>query len=121
MPDSFIVNVRDILMSFLDSVISSNRNLVIFSRYERELIKTQLLHWQLFVDYEKVLEVFNDSRYREDNNKHPEAFFEILGLMNFIEQIIVLVIPQRRKTHVSAYFNRLIEDSNISVIKELKN
>ena len=118
MPDSFIVNVRDILMSFLDSVISSNRNLVIFSRYERELIKTQLLHWQLFVDYEKVLEVFNDSRYREDNNKHPEAFFEMLGLMNFIEQIIVLVIPQRRKTHVSAYFNRLIEDSNISVIKE---
>ena len=118
MPDSFIITVRDNLMSFLDSVISSNRNLIIFSRYERELIKTQLLHWQLFVDYEKVLEVFNDSRYREDNNKHPEAFFEMLGLLNFIEQIIVLLIPQRRKTHVSAYFNRLIEDSRISVIKE---
>ena len=116
-PNAFITKIRDVLVSFLESVISSNRSLRMFSRYETDMIKTQLLHWQLFVDYEKVLEVFSEREYVDENREHPEAFFEMLCMLDFIEQLIVLLMPQRRKTHGLDYFKKLLSAAGVRVIK----
>lgn len=114
----YVITIRDALIKFLDSCTSSNRNLQIFSRMSRDFIQTQRLHWQLFIDYSKVVEIFSDSKYVSDNRENPTPFIEMFCLLNFIEQIIVLLIPQRRSSHGSKWFSILMNESSIKVIKQ---
>lgn len=113
-----IERVYEIVIKFLDSAVMSNRGLLMFSRIVRELVKTKLLRWQLFVDYARVLEVFKDPRYVEENKKNPDSFVEMMCLLNFVEQIIVLVMPERKKTHGAREFVQLIELAGIEIIQK---
>ncbi len=88
-----------------------------FSRPIRDFVKTQLLHWQLYVDYAKVLEIFNDERYVNGNKKECSSFVEMFCLLNFVEQLIILVMPQRRSVHGEKEFNALLRDCEIEVVK----
>lgn len=116
LPLWFIEDVYEIVIQFMDSAIASNRNLLMFSRRERELIKAQLLHWQLYVDYAKVLEIFREENYIEENIKNPAPFVEMLCLLNFIEQIIVMAIPHRKETHGTDVFRQLMDLCEIQII-----
>ncbi len=116
-PNQFLEHICGILLKFTNSVIQSNRKLLMFSHCADELIKPQFLNWQLYVDYSKVLEVFQDSRYINENKKNCDAFVEMICLLNFIEQLIVLVMPQRKTYHGHEEFNKLMNLCKIGIIK----
>lgn len=116
-PTEFNEQIYEVIIKFLNAAVNSNRKLSMFSNVVRDLVKTQLLHWQLYVDYAKVLEVFRDENYIINNRENFDAFIEMICLLNFTEQIIVLVIPQRRKSHGYDEFINLMELSNIKVIR----
>lgn len=117
LPVTFNEKIYEIIIKFLNAAISSNRKFSMFSSIVCDLVKTQLLHWQLYVDYAKVLEVFRDEKYIFNNKKNCDAFVEMICLLNFIEQIIVLVMPQRRKSHGYEVFLELMRLCDIKVIQ----
>ncbi len=117
MPLDFIDSMHEIIIKFINAAVSSNKNLSMFSRPVRDFVKTQLLHWQLYVDYAKVLEIFNDERYVKGNKQDCAPFVEMICLLNFIEQLIVLVVPQRRTSHGATELNSLLRLCGIEVIK----
>lgn len=116
-PIPFLEQICDILLKFISSVVNSNRNLVMFAHCADTLIKPQLLNWQLYVDYSKVLEVFQDSRYMKENKLNCDSFVEMFCLLNLIEQLIVLVMPQRKISHGDEEFYKLMKLCDIGVIK----
>lgn len=119
MPLSLTEQIHDIVIKFLNAAISSNRNLSMFSRHIHDLIKRQLLHWQLYVDYAKILEIFKDEQYYDINKQNPDAFYEAFCLLNFVEQIIVLIMPQRQSSHGYMEFDELLKECNIKIIKNI--
>ncbi len=121
MPLEFIDNMHEIIIKFISATVASNRNLSMFSRPIRDFVKTQLLHWQLYVDYAKVLEIFNDERYVNGNKKECSSFVEMFCLLNFVEQLIILVMPQRRSVHGEKEFNALLRDCEIEVVKPVSD
>ncbi len=117
MPLSFIEKIYEIVTKFINSAVVSNKNLSMFSREIRSMIKTQLLNWQLYVDYAKVLEIFKEPRYIEENRKNPGAFIEMICLLNFVEQLIVVIMPQRRKSHGYIELTELLKLCKIDIIQ----
>ena len=116
-PSKCIENIYSIIRKFLEAAISSNRNLKMFFKYIDDVVKTQLLHWQLYVDYSKVLEIFKKPEYFEANQSNPEPFIEMLCLLNFIEKLIVLIMPQRRKCHGANEMQEFLNSAKINVIQ----
>lgn len=116
-----IENIYEILVKFINAVVCSNEKLSMFLKRIKDVLKVRYLHWQLYVDYSKVLEVFNEKQFLEDNRKNPDPFVEMICLLNFIEQIIVLVVPQRKKVHGHFEFSTLMERCGIAVIKNNKS
>lgn len=117
-PVLFLEHICDILLKFINSAINSNRKLIMFAHCANELIKPQFLNWQLYVDYSRVLEVFQDHRYINENRGKCDSFVEMICLLNFIEQLIVLVMPQRKACHGDVEFYKLMQLCNIGIIKQ---
>ena len=65
----------------------------------------------------KVLEVFKEKEYIASNLKHPDPFIEMLCLLNFIEQIIVVMMPQRRNSHGINEIHEFVNFAGINVIQ----
>lgn len=105
------------IIKFLNSAITSNQDLKIFCQSIEDMIKTQVLHWQLYVDYSKVLEIFKQNEYYKNNMKNPEPFIEAFSLLSFIEQLVVVMMPQRRKCHGITELRELINSIGINVIQ----
>lgn len=116
-PFVFLQDVYEIIVKFLSSAITSNRKLSVFSKYIRDLVKAKHLHWQLFVDYAKVIEIFKDPKYYKDNKRDIDAFVEMITLLNFVEQFIVLIMPQRRRSNGYREFINLMNLSDIKMIR----
>lgn len=116
-PLKCIESTHSVVIKFLNSAISSNRNLRMFASSVDKMVKTQLLHWQLYIDYSKVLEIFKQSEYLDFNLKNPDPFIEMLCLLNFIEQLIVLMMPQRRRSHGINEIHEFIKSARIKVIQ----
>lgn len=116
-PALFLEQVCDVLLKFINAVINSNRDLIMFSQCADKLIIPQLLNWQLYVDYSKVLKVFQDERYVKENKQNCNPFIEMICLLNFVEQLIVLVMPQRKSFHGDEEFNKLMRLCNINIVK----
>ena len=115
--EMFLQPIYEIIIKFLSCAITSNRKLSVFSKYVRDLVKTRLLHWQLFVDYAKVIEIFKDSKYIQANKKNIDAFVEMITLLNFVEQFIVLIMPQRKRSNGYREFIQLMNLSEIKMIR----
>ena len=120
-PSYFLDVVYEILVKFLNAVIMSNSKLNMFIRKTDKLLKKQLLHWQMYINYAEVLDVFRDPNYIQQNKKDPDSFAEMMCLLNFMEQIIVLVMPQRRTTHGHSEFCDLLNLMECEVIKQSKD
>lgn len=117
LPDSFINQVYEALDSFLCAVISSNVKFKPFYRYTKELIFKQMRHWQLYVNYGKILEIFQMPAYYEQNKAEPECFGEMFALMHLLEQFVVLVMPQRKTVHGIDEFKVFLNLCNVNIIK----
>lgn len=116
-PILFLQHINEIIIKFLSCAIASNRKLSVFSKYLTDLVKPRLLHWQLFVDYAKVIEIFKDSKYFNNNQKDVDAFVEMITLLNFVEQFIVLIMPQRKRSNGYREFMSLMDLSEIKMIR----
>lgn len=121
LPDSFINQVYEALDSFLCAVISSNVKFKPFYRYTKELIFKQMRHWQLYVNYGKILEIFQMPAYYEQNKAEPECFGEMFALMHLLEQFVVLVMPQRKTVHGIDKFKVFLNLCNVNIIKTSKD
>lgn len=117
-PQRCIELTHEVVMKFLESAIISNRRLKMFSNHITEMVKTQLLHWQLYIDYSKVLEIFKQPEYYENNLNDPNPFMEMLCLLNFVEELIVLIMPQRRKSHGLNEVVEFINSAGIDIIQK---
>ncbi len=115
--DSFIDEMYDICMNFMNSIITSNRHLKPFCRNASELIFKKKMHWRLYVDYSMVLDVLCNPNYYSENKKTPSHFVEMLCLLNFVEQLIVLVYPTRMTSHGFIEFRQLLKKCDINIIK----
>ena len=116
MSEEYTEPMYEIITKFITAAVDSNPNLTMFSRAVRDIVKTKLLHWQLYVDYNKVLEIFQEERYYEENKKNIAPFVEIICLLNFVEQLIVLIMPERKTTHGYEEFPKLLELGQIKII-----
>lgn len=116
--EDFISQVHDVCMNFINSIITSNRNLKPFCRNSYELIYKRKMHWQLYVNYSKVLDVMCDPRFVRENVTTPNYFVEMICLLNFVEQLIVLVIPNRLVSHGYTEFRQLLKICEIQIIKQ---
>lgn len=116
MSEEFIESMYEIVTKFITAAVDSNRNLTMFSRSVRDLVKMRLLHWQLYVDYAKILDIFKEERYFQGNKNHIEPFVEMFCLLNLVEQLIVLVIPQRKTTHGYEEFPHLLQLCGIEIV-----
>lgn len=116
-PSKCIENTHSVVKKFIESAIFSNNNLKMFSKSVDDMVKTQLLHWQLYVDYSKVLEIFKQPEYYDSNLRKPDPFIEMLCLLNFVEQIIVLMMPQRKKCHGINEIQEFLKSAVINVIQ----
>lgn len=121
LPDSFINQVYEALDGFLCAVISSNVKFKPFYRYTKELIIKQMRHWQLYVNYGKILEIFQMPAYYEQNKAEPECFGEMFALMHLLEQFVVLVMPQRKTVHGINEFKVFLNLCNVNIIKTSKD
>ncbi len=115
--EDFISQVYDACINFINSIITSNRNLKPFCRNSYELIFKRKMHWQLYVNYSKVIDVMCDPRFVTENITTPNYFAEMICLLNFVEQLIVLVIPNRMTSHGYTEFCQLLKKSKIHIIK----
>ena len=115
-PEICIERTKDTLISFLRSVITSNKKYSMFESTINDIVKTKFLHWQLYIDYEKVLELYKKPEYYKTNIKNPEPFMEMFCLLNLLEKIIVLVMPQRKKTHGLVEVHEFIKSARIEII-----
>ena len=113
----FLDSVYESIKKFLNTAIMCNNKLRMFSGKIEKLLEKQLLHWQMFINYAGVLDVFRAPGYISQNKKEPDAFVEMMCLLNFAEQIIVLVMPQRRTVHGKNEFCELLDLIGIDVIK----
>lgn len=120
LPDRFINQVYEALDGFLCAVISSNVKFKPFFRYTKELIIKQMRHWQLYVNYGKILEIFQTPAYYEQNKAEPECFGEMFALMHLLEQFVVLVMPQRKTVHGIDEFKVFLNLCNVNIIKTSK-
>lgn len=119
--ESFISEIYDACMSFINSIITSNRYLKPFCRKSADLIFKRKLHWQLFVNYAMVLDVLRDPKYLDENKTHPDTFAEMICLLNFVEQLIVLVFPNRMASHGYVEFCQVLKECDIEIIKPSDN
>lgn len=117
MPEKFNEAMYEITTKFIAAVVLSNHRLNMFSRLVDDMVKTQLLDWQLYINYSKVIDVFKDERFADDNKNCFEPFVEMMCLLNFVEQLIVLVVPQRRSCHGHEEIRELFELCGIKIIK----
>ena len=115
--ESFISEIYDTCMSFINSIITSNRQLNPFCRKSANLIFKRKLHWQLFVNYAMVLDVLRDPKYLGENKANPDNFVEMLCLLNFVEQLIVLVFPNRMTSHGYVEFCQVLKECGIKIVK----
>lgn len=116
-PDTLINNIYNSVLMFLDAAVLSNKKLSMFTTLTKDIIIKQKQHWKLYVDYSIVLDVFSNPHYIAQNKLEPEAFVEMICLLNFIEQLIVLVMPQRKKSHGYDEFKELMMMCNIEIIR----
>lgn len=115
--EDFISQVYDACINFINSIITSNRNLKPFCRNSYDLIFKRRLRWQLYFNYSMVIDVMCDPRFIEENITTPNYFAEMICLLNFVEQLIVLVIPNRTTSHGDAEFCQLLKKCKIHIIK----
>ena len=115
-PINCIEDAYSVIVKFINSAVSSNSQLKMFNSSTEDMIKTQLLHWQLYIDYSRVLEIFKQPEHVNSNMKNPAPFIEMICLLNFIEQIIVLIMPQRKKSHGITEIHELIKNAQIAII-----
>lgn len=115
--NEFITNIYDACIKFINSAISSNRNLKPFCRNFNSLILKQKLHWQLFVNYEMIMDVMCKKKFFADNKEHPDNFIEMFCLMNFVEQLIFMVFPKRKAHHGHVEFCNFLDKCNIQLVK----
>lgn len=116
--EKFISGVYDTCISFISSIITSNRNLKPFCREAYDLILKQRLNYVLFVNYEMILNVMCKKEYFADNREHPDYFMEIFCLLNFVEQLIFFVSPERKNHHGHSEFKQFLDMCNIRIIKQ---
>lgn len=116
-PDSFVNRIYSAVLMFLDAAVISNKKLRMFITLTKDIIIKHKQHWKLYVDYSVVLDVFSNSRYIAQNRVEPDAFVEMICLLNFIEQLIVLIMPERKKSHGYDEFKELMTKCNIGVIR----
>lgn len=116
--ENFITGVYNTCINFISSVITSNRNLKPFCREAYDLILKQRLNYVLFVNYEMILNVMCKKEYFADNKDHPDYFMEMFCLLNFVEQLIFLVSPERKSHHGYAEFKQFLEKCGIHIIKQ---
>lgn len=116
--DEFLRGIRETCVNFIDSIVSSNSNLKMFSNHSSELILERRMHWQLFLNYPLVVEMLDKTEYRDINRKNPAPFIEMICLLNFIEQLIVQVISHRKEHHGYKEFQQIIDKCGIKIIKK---
>lgn len=97
--DEFLNMVHASCMNFINSIVLSNRDLKLFSKHVSEFILVRRMHWQLFVNYPLVYDLILSADYIDENQSNPTPFVEMICLLNFVEQLVVLVIPVREVHH----------------------
>lgn len=116
--NEFISRVYNIFINFIHSIITSNRNLKPFCKESYDLILKQKMHYSLFVNYEMINNVMCNKEYFANNKENPDYFLEMFSLLNFVEQLIVLVIPERKISHGHAEFKIFLDKCDIKIIKQ---
>ena len=116
--DNFVSEIYNTSINFINSVITSNRNLKPFCRESYDLILRQKLDYSLFINYEMILSIMCDKAFFLDNKEHPDFFLEMFCLLNFVEQLIYLVLPARKSHHGQAEFKRFLNSCGIKIIKQ---
>lgn len=116
--DEFLKGIRECCINFISSIVVSNRNLKMFSKCSDEFVLERRMHWQLFVNYPKVVTMFNDSNHIVENEANPSPFIEMICLLNFVEQLIVQLIPHRKEHHGYSELQQIIDICNIKIIKK---
>lgn len=116
--NEFISQVYNTCINFIHSIITSNRNLKPFCRESYDLILKQKLQYKLYVNYEMINNVMCEKEFFANNKENPDYFLEMFSLLNFIEQLIVLVIPERKVSHGYAEFKIFLDKCDIKIVKQ---
>ncbi len=117
-PSDFLDVIHSSCISFLKAVILSNDNLFMFMKEADHLILKRKLHWQLYVDYSAVIEALKTPEFIGENKNNSTPFVQMLSLLNFIECLIVLVMPDRKTIHGHNEFCSLLDICDIPIIKK---
>lgn len=116
--DEFLKAIHESCMNFINSIILSNRDLKLFSKHVSEFILVRRMHWQLFVNYPLVCDLMFSADHINENQSNPTPFIEMICLLNFVEQLVVLVIPVREVHHGYLELQQILELSCIECIKK---
>ncbi len=117
-PSDFLDVIHSSCVSFLKAVILSNDNLFMFMKKADHLILKRKLHWQLYVDYAAVIEALKTPEFIDENKNNSAPFVQMLSLLNFIECLIVLIMPDRKTIHGHNEFCNLLDVCDIPIIKK---
>ena len=116
--DEFLKAVQDSCINFIYSIVLSNRNLKLFSKHLSELVLEKRMHWQIFVNYPLVFDTAVEFSHIEKNQINPTPFIEMICLLNFVEQLIVQVIPIREYHHGYKELQEILDLCCIEVVKK---
>lgn len=116
--DEFLDMVHVPCVNFINSIVLSNRNLKPFIKHVSEFILVRRMHWQLFVNYPLVYDLILSPDYIDENQANPTPFVEMICLLNFVEQLIVMVIPVREVHHGYLELRKILNFSCTECIKK---
>ena len=116
--DEFLDMVHVPCVNFINSIVLSNRNLKPFIKHVSEFILVRRMHWQLFVNYPLVYDLILSPNYIDENQANPTPFVEMICLLNFVEQLIVMVIPVREVHHGYLELRKILNFSCTECIKK---
>lgn len=119
--DEFLDMVHVPCVNFINSIVLSNRNLKPFIKHVSEFILVRRMHWQLFVNYPLVYDLILSPDYIDENQANPTPFVEMICLLNFVEQLIVMVIPVREVHHGYLELRKILNFSCTECIKKSDN
>lgn len=119
--NELINSIHNSCITFINSVIASNKKLKLFCKHSDDMIFERKMHWQLFVNYPMVVEMLCKPEYYEENKMNPAPFVEMLCLLNFIEQLIVFVMPDRKSSHGHTEFYQIMKKCGIDIVKPSNN
>lgn len=116
--DEFLDMVHVPCVNFINSIVLSNRNLKPFIKHVSEFILVRRMHWQLFVNYPLIYDLILSPDYIDENQANPTPFVEMICLLNFVEQLIVMVIPVREVHHGYLELRKILNFSCTECIKK---